>query len=327
MRRRGPIPVIGVLLLLVLGLAACGGGKQQSAAPVVETLTYKPGVALHASATDGGVTGDVHAEQVSYTSVDGQTVPALFTTPASRKPQGCLVYQGGFAQTKEQAPGLRSGAAALGLATFTIDPRNVGGRGSLDQAIAAIKQPEALRAMILDTVADVRVGLDYLESRPECHHNLAFMGTSFGAIVGSITAGQDSRVKATILTSIGPSFQRGLIKTNAEAAKDPKFPLAMVPGAATDPKILARTLSILSPLDPARWVGKIAPRPVLLINGLSDPLVSHDDARNIAAAAREPKSILNADTGHDPFAPGPGLEAITVRVAAFLTHNLDLTKP
>jgi hypothetical protein len=39
--------------------------------------------------------------------------------------------------------------------------------------VAALKTPETLLAMVLDTVVDLRIGLDYLESRPECQHNVA----------------------------------------------------------------------------------------------------------------------------------------------------------
>jgi fermentation-respiration switch protein FrsA (DUF1100 family) len=312
--------VTAVLLVSLLGLAACGGGE-----PPVTTLTYQSGIPLNAKVTDGGRDGDVQLEQVSYTSVDGQSVPALLTIPANRPPLGCLVYQGGFATTKEQTPGLRTGAAGLGLATFTIDPRHVGARGSLDEAIAQVKKPETLRDMVVNTVVDLRVGLDYLESRPECHRNIAFMGTSFGAIVGAISAGEDARIKATVLTSVGPSFERGVVMSNLEAQRNPSFPLAIVPGATTDAKLLAHTMSVLGPIDAAKWVGKIAPRPLLLINGRHDPLVSPEDAREVAGAARDPKTVLNIDAGHDPFQAGPDQQAVFARVAKFLERNLGLT--
>jgi pimeloyl-ACP methyl ester carboxylesterase len=323
MRRSGPTMVVGVLLVSLLGLTACGGHKGE---PSVKTLTYRSGPPQHVTVADGGSEGSVRLEQIRYDSVDGQSVPALFTIPTDRAPLGCLVYQGGFGLTKEQAPGLRTGAAALRLATFTIDPRNVGARGSLGQAIAAIQKPETLHEMVVNTVVDLRVGLDYLDSRPECHHNVALMGTSFGAIVAAITAGQDSRIKATVLTSIGPSFKRGVLMTNLEAQKDSSFPLVMVPGAATNPKILAHAVSVLGPIDPDQWVGKIAPRPVMLINGQGDPLVSHADAQAIAAAAREPKTVLDVDAGHDPFGPGPEQQTVTLQVAKFLASNLGLIK-
>jgi fermentation-respiration switch protein FrsA (DUF1100 family) len=329
MRRSGSFLVIGALVAMLLGMAGCGGGKQgqTTAKPRLASkkLTYRAGLRKDAvTVTSGGRVGAVRLEHITYPSVDGQEVPALLSIPADRKPQGCIVYQPGFAQSKEQNPGLFQGAAALGLAAFTIDARNVGARGSVAQALAAVRRPETLAEMVADTAVDVRVGIDYLERRPECHHKIAYMGTSFGAVVGAIVAGQDPRIKATVLTSIGPSFERGMLMSARQAKLDPSFRIVMVPGAATDPKVLAHAVGVLGPYDPARWVGRIAPRPVMLVNGRDDPLVSHADARDVAAAARDPKKVLNVAAAHDPFAPGPGQREATVQVAEFLVHKLGL---
>jgi fermentation-respiration switch protein FrsA (DUF1100 family) len=325
MRRRGLI-VSAVLLASVLGLTACGGGADQDD-DVPAPLTYRPGLALNAEATAAGHDDGVRIEHVTYRTVDGTLVPSLFSIPTDRPSRGCLIYQPGFALGKDQTPGVRSGAASLGLSTFTIDPRNVGERGSVDQSIAALRQPATLRNMVADTAVDLRYGLDYLQNRPECHHKIAFLGTSFGAIVGAIVAGQDPRIKATVLTSVGPSFKRGVLMTNREAKADPDFPLAMVPGAADDAELLADAVDVLGPIDPDRWVGKIAPRPLLLINGREDPMVTHGDARAIAQAARAPKTVLEVEAGHDPFAPGPEQAQIFEKVARFLDRHLDLDRP
>jgi hypothetical protein len=55
-------------------------------------------------------------------------VPALFAIPTADAPLGCLMYQGGLGQTQEEFPQVRQGAAALRMATFTIDTRNGGSR-------------------------------------------------------------------------------------------------------------------------------------------------------------------------------------------------------
>jgi dienelactone hydrolase len=313
--------VVGVLLVMLVALVGCGGGAGQ---PRVRTLTYRPGLPLHARAVDGGRDGALRLEQITYRSADGERVPALFAVPTNRKPLGCLVYQGDLGQTKEQGPGLREGAAALRLATFAIDPRNEGARGSPAQALAAIARPETLRDMVLDTVVDVRVGLDYLERRPECRHRIGFAGMSFGALVGTLLAAQDPRIKAVVLTSLGATFKQGLLLSNLAALNNPDAAV-MVPGAGTDPKLLAHAVSILGPYDPAKWVGKISPRPLMLINGRFDPSVLPIDTLELSKAARDPKTVLYVDAGHDPFAPGPQQRAIAKRVARFLRRSLGLT--
>jgi pimeloyl-ACP methyl ester carboxylesterase len=236
------------------------------------------------------------------------------------------MYQGGLGQTKEEFPQLRAGAAKLRLATFTIDPRNGGARGSVAQMVAAIQQPETLLAMVLDTVVDLRIGLDYLESRPECHHNIGYMGTSFGGVVGTLLSAQDPRIEAAVLTSIGATFKEAILVGGLTAKSNPDIPV-QVPAAATNPAVLAHAVSILSPYDPVKWVGRIAPRPLMLINGRFDPHVVPIGALELAAAAGDPKTVLYFNGGHNPFAPGPDLNTVTTQVAQFLVSNLSLPNP
>jgi pimeloyl-ACP methyl ester carboxylesterase len=330
MQRSRLVTTLGLLLACLSGLVGCGGGTRESTTVrevhKVQTLTYRPGLPLHAHVTDGGREGSLRLERIAYTSVDGETVPALFAIPTDSPPLGCLMYQGGLGQTKEAYPQLRQGVAMLRLATFTIDPRDGGARGSAAQMVAALKTPETLLAMVLDTVVDLRMGLDYLESRPECHHNIAYLGTSFGGVIGAIFGGQDPRLKAVVLTSIGATFKEAML-VGSEAAKTfPKLPV-QVPGAATNPAILAHAVSLLSPYDPARWIAKIAPRPLMLINGRFDPLVHPADALELAAAAGDPTTVLYFNGGHDPFAPGPDQLKVAVQVAQFLAGNLGLPSP
>ena len=323
MQRRRRATTIALLLVSFYGLIACGGGGEERDEQVLE---YRPGGHLGAQVADGGRDGPVRLERIIYSSADGDSVPALFAIPADREPLGCLMYQGGLGQTKEQPREVREGAASLRLATFTIDPREGGARGGVARVIAATKTPETLRAMVINTVVDLRMGLDYLKSRKECHDKIAYMGTSFGAVVGALFAGQDRRVKAVVLTSVGSTFKGGMLGLSVAAQQIPNLPV-MVPGAATDPALLAHAVRILSPYDPVKWVGKIAPRPVMLVNGRFDPIGRPVEALELVAAARDPKTVVYFNGGHDPFAPGPDQQAVALRVAEFLSGHLGLPPP
>jgi pimeloyl-ACP methyl ester carboxylesterase len=315
------LTIFGLIMLCLSALAACGGTGQKTSS--TDVLTYRSGLPLNLQVTDGGTNGALSIQQIYYTSVDGQTVPALLAVPTGKAPVGCLIYQGGLGQTKDQFPQLLQGAGDLRLATFTIDPRDGGARGSVAAMEAAIKTPQTLRALVLNTVVDLRVGLDYLETLPQCHHNIGYLGTSFGGVVGAILAAQDRRIKPVVLTSIGPTFKAAILVGAQEARSIPGLPV-QVPGAATNPAVMAEALKILSPYDPATMVARIAPRPVMLINGRSDPLVPPIDALEMAAAARAPKTILYFDGGHNPFASGPGLNTVATRLVQFLVKNMNL---
>ncbi len=311
--------VAALALSAAATLASCGGGHAApDPRPQRSLFPDDSRAPLHARAVpDAGLSGNgVTVQAISYTTFDGTRVPALLAIPQRVRPRGCLVYQGGIGMTKEDSRPLWPGAAALGLATFTIDPRDTGARGSVAELAQAVRSPAAIRAAYVDTVRDLRRGLDYLETRPECHHNIGYLGTSFGGALGAMLAGADSRVKAVALTSIGATF--------AQALTVPSSPL--LPGIAGHPQLFASALTVLDPLNPATWVALISPRPLMLLNGTQDPYVQSAAASALAEAAREPKVIVTFPGGHNPFgAPGttPAQAASNAdQVAAFFTRYL-----
>jgi fermentation-respiration switch protein FrsA (DUF1100 family) len=50
--------------------------------------------------------------------------------------------------------------------------------------------------------------------------------------------------------------------------------------------------------EPARFVGAIAPRPVVMINGVDDPQIPAAAVRALHDALREPKEQIWLRTGH-----------------------------
>jgi hypothetical protein len=101
----------------------------------------------------------------------------------------------------------------------------------------------------------------------------------------------------------------------AAAARDPVFTrVALLHGGADLPLLFRTHLPMESrlarrsaataaailfrDLEPARHVGRISPRPLLLINGLHDDLVPRESAVRIRDAAREPVRQIWLDHGH-----------------------------
>jgi fermentation-respiration switch protein FrsA (DUF1100 family) len=54
----------------------------------------------------------------------------------------------------------------------------------------------------------------------------------------------------------------------------------------------------LEPEDPTHFIPRIAPRPVLLVNGRGDRQIPEASARMLFEAAREPKRQVWLDTPH-----------------------------
>jgi fermentation-respiration switch protein FrsA (DUF1100 family) len=49
---------------------------------------------------------------------------------------------------------------------------------------------------------------------------------------------------------------------------------------------------LLAPLEPTRYIARIAPRPVLMVNGARDSLIPRANVDALYEAARQPKDIL-----------------------------------
>jgi dienelactone hydrolase len=105
---------------------------------------------------------------------------------------------------------------------------------------------------------------------------IAYAGLSLGAIVGACFCAVDPRPCAAVLALAGAGH----------GASD------LDPG-----------------LDPCRYVGVIAPRPVLFVNATRDSVVSRERAERLHAAAGTPREVLWFDSGHSDL-PGRALQAM-----------------
>jgi fermentation-respiration switch protein FrsA (DUF1100 family) len=99
------------------------------------------------------------------------------------------------------------------------------------------------------------------------------------------------------------------------AAADPRFRnVALIYGAGDLPSVLAANLSMrpralrrpaawiatrpFADFSPERFAGHIAPRPVVMVNGVDDPQMPTGAVRRLYDAARQPKAVIWLRTGH-----------------------------
>jgi cephalosporin-C deacetylase-like acetyl esterase len=303
---RGMLPAAAVGLAMLLG--GCGGGSTQSVPK--HPFAYDARRPLLAQVVQTARDGPVDVRSLSYVTFDGTRVPALFAIPSRHQVLGCLIFQPGVGAPKETAAPLWPGAAKLGLAVFTIDPRYTGARAGIVTESQVLSNPDLVAGFFRDDVIDLRRGLDYLESQPMCRHNVGYLGVSEGGILGTLLSGTDSRIRAAVVASVGATFRARLF-----------YSPYILPGIVRNAQQFHAALHELSPLDPARWIDKISPRPVMIIDGLNDPAIPIIDALDLAAAAHQPKVLLLHRGGHNPFA-GPQASQVDRQIAAFLTAHL-----
>ena len=99
------------------------------------------------------------------------------------------------------------------------------------------------------------------------------------------------------------------------AAADERFRnVALIYGAGDVPSVLAATLAVrprflrrpaawlasrpFAEFFPERFIGRIAPRPIVMINGVDDPQMPAPAVRRLYDAARPPKELIWLHTGH-----------------------------
>jgi dienelactone hydrolase len=144
----------------------------------------------------------------------------------------------------------------------------------------------AMRRAVLDTVPAGMLALDYLWRRGDVDvDRIVLAGGSFGALFAPAFAAADERVSAVAIL-FGAGDLGELVDANLELSW-PLKPVVTWVGSV-----------MVSPLEPLKYVGRISPRPVFMLNGSDDPAMPEHCSRALHEAAREPKTVCWLPVGH-----------------------------
>jgi hypothetical protein len=271
--------------------------------------------------------------QVSFTSA-GLTLTGVLHVPDGIKPgeaRPAIAVLHGFGGNKNG--GIPVVAAnlfeQLGYVTLRFDMRGCGN-----------SQGERGKVICLEQVEDTKSAVTFLASRPEVRaDNIAVMGFSFGAAVAVYTAGVDPRVAACISVGGWGNGEKKFRKQHASPEAWKKFSDMLAEGR----KLLAEGKSMIVPrfdIVPIRpgirnnlapgsllefpfevvesmytfcaneVVGKIAPRPLLLMHPSDDSVTPTEQSIDLFAHAGQPTDLhLVANVDHfmlaedNPIAP------------------------
>ena len=131
------------------------------------------------------------------------------------------------------------------------------------------------------------LGGAYLASRADVDTaRIALAATSFAVPFATIAAAADARFANVALIYGGGDL-----------------PTVLAANLTVRPAALRRPLAWLAmqrfaDLAPERFVGRIAPRPVIMVNGMDDPQMPRAAAERLYDAARQPKELIWMRTGH-----------------------------
>jgi dipeptidyl aminopeptidase/acylaminoacyl peptidase len=330
------MPMRGTGLVLVL-IAATASVSAQPGAGAVDPSARReaflkrierPRVPLAPRITERS-DGPVIREHFTYMSEQGQTVPGVLRKPRAlrgRAPAVVLLHGTGGSKEDARIASLSDQLAGRGVIAVAIDGRYHG-----ERAAAGARAAEYVNAMLrayrtrqeypflYDTVWDVLRLVDYLETRDDVDpRRVGAIGISKGGMETYLAAAADPRI-AVAVPVIGVQSFRWALENDAWRARVETFQRAL-DGAAADEGVTRVTADfvrrfydrvvpgIYAEFDAAAMLPLIAPRPLLVINGDSDPRTPLPGVRESVAGAEARYRALNAadrfrlllqpDTGH-----------------------------
>jgi fermentation-respiration switch protein FrsA (DUF1100 family) len=128
--------------------------------------------------------------------------------------------------------------------------------------------------------------VDYLLERDDVDPaRIIVIGGSLGAFFVPAHAAIDERPAAAVMI-YGAGDIESLLASSNEIPRLFAKPAAWL-GAV-----------LLSPVEPLKYAGDIAPRPLLMISGTQDPRIPERCSRILHDAAGEPKTVKWIDAGH-----------------------------
>jgi hypothetical protein len=210
------------------------------------------------------------------------------------------------------------------------------------------------RVICLEQVEDSRSALAFLAGRPEVDPDrIALLGNSFGAAVAVYTAGVDSRVAACISTGGWGDGEKKFRKQHespeawarftamleegrrrrqrGETLMVPRYDIVPIPpglrGNLSPGSIMEFPFDVVESMYTFKAndvVGKIAPRPLLLLHPAHDSVTPTEQSVDLFAHAGQPTD-LHLVAGVDHFMLGEGNTLVIQLVRHWLDRHFPAT--
>lgn len=243
-------------------------------------------------------------QQVTFRSSTGVRMAARFFPGRSR---ATIILSEGYGDTQDEMLPWANLLHRAGYSVFTYDMRDRGQSGGSAVTLGALEQ--------VDLVAAV----EYVVSRRDVdQRRIGALGVSLGGAVTILAAARDRRIRA-VVDDCGFSDAPGVIASSfTHFIGLPAFPFAPITVQIAEWRA-GVDINAVRPMD---VIGRISPRPVLIIHGLADTLVPpRNSARNYAAAGLPKEIWWVPRAGHTQSRAVAGA-AYTRRVVAFFRRYL-----
>jgi cephalosporin-C deacetylase-like acetyl esterase len=229
---------------------------------------------------------------ISYQSIKGGRVTAYLVVPSDKQQKVAGVI---FMHPR---PGSRKNfldealsLATAGAVSLLIDaPFSRAGESKRDFD-PTVTKPEADRDIYIQTVVDLRRGVDLLVSRSDIDSKrIGFVGHSYGAHTGAVLAGVEKRIKAYVIMAGAPSLTEFLRISTLPAIVKTRDSLT------TDQR--EKYFTTLADVDPINYVAHANPATLFFQFGKTDSYPTEENARVYSARASDPKLVTFYEAGH-----------------------------
>jgi uncharacterized protein len=248
---------------------------------------------------------DLKAENIKIHSSTGVVLYGRYF-PAQR--HALIILASGYGDTQEQMLPFADFLHRAGLSTMTFNMRARATSGGDYVTLGVLEQKDLISAV------------NYAISRPDVDpKRIGVFGISMGGATAILAAAQDPTIRAVVDDCGFSDAPRVIAASFEHFIHLPAFPFAPI-----TVWIASHRAGIdVNAVRPVSVIGRISPRPVLIIHGLADYTVPPDNSQRNFDAARQPKELW--------FVPGAGhAQAHTVakaeyerRVVAFFNSALN----
>ena len=281
-----------VFWLLLLSAACCEAvfAQKQSINELRRLFDYDQNAALDVREVGVVNRNGVRIHDITYASPKSGRITAYLVVPSERRRHAGVVFgHWGYGTRTEFLPEAMLYAKA-GVVSLLVDDLDV--RPAPWRRSAPGSEPEAVRDNFIQSVVDLRRGIDLLRARSDVDPNrIAYVGHSSGAHWGAILSAIDRRLKTVVLMAGVPTEATILLESD-----DPDY----VSFRQSTPKEqLDNYFRIVSSLDAINYVPHAAPTPLLFQFARFERYFNEAAMRRYAQAASEPKLVLWYDTGHE----------------------------
>jgi fermentation-respiration switch protein FrsA (DUF1100 family) len=228
-------------------------------------------------------------ENVAVTTADGQRlhgwyVPASTTLAAAK---GTIIVAHGYKDDRSSMIGVADILHRHGYSVLVVSFR---GHDENDGETISFGLRER---------ADLEAFYRYLHARPDVDQDrIGLFGVSMGGTISIGYAAENPAIRVLVSDCAFSSISDTVATSIRFFTGLPAFPFAPAIVFWTERDIGGRVADI----DAKKWIARIAPRPVLLMQGGADRVVSADSGAKLFEAAGQPKELwFEPDVGHAEF--------------------------